>query len=157
MSVELKDDSIKVKAALNDATVKFLYEAAHVIESQVKQNTAVDTGQLKASWNFTVDESKGEAIIGNKIENAIWEEFGTGDYALEKGRNTPWYIPVDGYVGKKRPSYNGKVVIVYGKNGKAFYKTNGKKPRRMLHNAFETKRSAIVKEAERIIKSEMGK
>ena len=26
MSVELKDDSIKVKAALNDATVKFLYE-----------------------------------------------------------------------------------------------------------------------------------
>ena len=31
MSVELKDDSIKVKAALNDATVKFLYEAAQVI------------------------------------------------------------------------------------------------------------------------------
>ena len=106
---------------------------------------------------FAVDESKGEAAIGSTVENAIWEEFGTGDYALEKRRNTPWYVPVDGYVGKKRPSYNGKVVIVYGKNGKAFYKTNGKKPRRMLHNAFETKRSAIVKEAERIIKSEMGK
>ena len=41
MSVELKDDSIKVKAALNDATVKFLYEAAQVIQSQVKQNTMV--------------------------------------------------------------------------------------------------------------------
>ena len=110
MSVELKDDSIKVKAALNDATVKFLYEAAQVIQSQVKQNTTVDTGQLKASWNFTVDESKGEATIRSPVENAIWDEFGTGE-----------------------------------------------KPRRMLHNAFETKRSAIVKEAERIIKSEMGK
>ena len=157
MSVELKDDSIKVKAALNDAVIKLLYEAAEVIESQAKQNTAEDSTNTKNGWGFTVDESKGEAIIGNKTENSIWEEFGTGNYALEKGRNTPWYVPVDGYVGKKRPTYNGKVVIVYGKDGKAFYKTNGKKPRRMLHNAFETKRPAIVKEAERIIKSEMGK
>lgn len=158
MSVELKDNSIKVKAALNDAIINWLHQAAEVIESQAKQNTVVGaTTDTENEWGFAVDESKGEAIIGNKIENAIWEEFGTGDYALEKRRNTPWYVPVDGYVGKKRPSYNGKVVIVYGKNGKAFYKTNGKKPRRMLHNAFETKRSAIVKEAERIIKAEMGK
>lgn len=42
------------------------------------------------------------------------------------------------------------------KMGKHFIKLTVK-PRRMLHNAFETKRSAIVKEAERIIKSEMGK
>lgn len=136
MSVELKDDSIKVKAALNDATVKFLYEAAHVIESQVKQNTEVDTGQLKASWNFTVDESNGEATIGSPVENAIWEEFGTGEYALHgDGRKGGWV-----YVDEKGGHF-----------------TRGKKPRRMLYNAFETKRSAIVKEAERIIKSEMGK
>lgn len=156
MSVELKDNSIKVKAALNDAVIKLLYEAAEVIESQAIENTVVDSTDTKTSWGAVVNESKGEAIIGNKIENAIWEEFGTGNYALEKGRNTPWYVPVDGYVGKKRPTYNGKVVIVYGKDGKAFYKTNGKRPRRMLHNAFETKRPAIVKRAEQIIKSEMG-
>ena len=85
MSVELKDDSIKVKAALNDATVKFLYESAQVIQSQVKQNTAVDTGQLKASWNFTVDESKGEATIGSPVENAIEKEAG---YMLMKKEGT---------------------------------------------------------------------
>ena len=34
MSVELKDDSIKVKAALNDAIISWLYQAAEVIESQ---------------------------------------------------------------------------------------------------------------------------
>lgn len=156
MSVELKDNSIKVKAALNDAVIKLLYEAAEVIESQAIENTAEDSTNTKENWGAVVNESKGEAIIGNKIENAIWEEFGTGNYALEKGRNTPWYVQVDGYVGKKRPTYNGKVVIVYGKDGKAFYKTNGKRPRRMLHNAFETKRPAIVKRAEQIIKSEMG-
>lgn len=136
MSVELKDDSIKVKGALNDAVIKLLYEASHVIQSQVKQNTAVDTGQLKGSWDFTVDESKGEAVIGSPLENAIWEEFGTGEYALHgNGRKGGWV-----YVDEKGGHF-----------------TRGKKPRRMLHNAFETKRPAIVKRAERIIKSEMGK
>lgn len=156
MSIELKDDSIKVKAKLNDAVIKLLYEAAEVIKSQVKQNTAEDSTDTKTSWEAVVNESKGEAVIGSPLENAIWEEFGTGEYALEKVRNTPWYVPVDGYVGKKKPSYNGKVVIVYGKNGKAYYKTNGKKPRRALHNAFETKKTAVIKRAEQIIKSEMG-
>lgn len=104
MSVELKDNSIKVKAALNDAVIKLLYEAAEVIKSQAIQNTAEDSTNTKENWGAVVNESKGEAIIGNKIENAIWEEFGTGNYALEKGRNTPWYVQVDGYVGKKRPT-----------------------------------------------------
>lgn len=137
MSVELKDDSIKVKAALNDAIISWLYQAAEVIESQAKQNTVVGaTTDTENKWGFAVDESKGEAIIGNKIENAIWEEFGTGEYALHgDGRKGGWV-----YVDEKGGHF-----------------TRGKKPRRMLHNAFETKRSAIVKEAERIIKSEMGK
>lgn len=135
MSVELKDNSIKVKAALGDAAIKFLYEAAHVMQSQVKQNTAVDTGQLKSSWDFTVDESEKEAVIGSPLENAIWEEFGTGEYALHgDGRKGGWV-----YVDEKGGHF-----------------TRGKKPRRALHNAFETKKTAIVKEAERIIKSEMG-
>lgn len=137
MSVELKDDSIKVKAALNDAIISWLYQAAEVIESQAKQNTVVGaTTDTENKWGFAVDESKGEAIIGNKIENAIWEEFGTGEYALHgDGRKGGWV-----YVDEKGGHF-----------------TRGKKPRRMLYNAFETKRSAIVKEAERIIKSEMGK
>lgn len=137
MSVELKDDSIKVKAALNDAIISWLYQAAEVIESQAKQNTVVGaTTDTENKWGFAVDESKGEAIIGNKIENAIWEEFGTGEYALHgDGRKGGWV-----YVDEKGGHF-----------------TRGKKPRRALHNAFETKRSAIVKEAERIIKLEMGK
>lgn len=157
MGIELKDNSVKVKAALNNAIVKWLHEAGAVLKYQAMQNTAVDSSDTKGSWDCTVDKAKGEAKIGSPLENAVWEEFGTGDYAMKKGRGTPWYIPVESYTGKKKPSYNGKVVIVYGKNGKKFYKTNGKKPRRPLHNAFHVKRSAIIKKAEQIIKSEMGK
>lgn len=157
MCVEFKDNSGEVKAALNRAVKQLLYMASEMVESQVKQNAAVDSSDTKGSWDYTVDVAKGEAKIGSPLQNAVWEEFGTGDYALEKGRSTPWYVPVDGYTGKKKPSYNGKVVIVYGKNGRRFYKTNGKKPRRTLHNAFHVKKAAIIKRAEQIIKSEMEK
>ena len=157
MCVEFKDNSSEVKAALNRAVKQLLHEASATVKSQAMQNTAVDSSDTKGSWDYTVDAAKGEAKIGSPLQNAVWEEFGTGDYALEKGRSTPWYVPVDGYTGKKNPSYNGKVVIVYGKNGRRFYKTNGKKPRRTLHNAFHVKKAAIIKRAEQIIKSEMEK
>lgn len=38
-----------------------------------------------------MDESAQVATVGNPLQNAIWEEFGTGEYALEgDGRKTPW-------------------------------------------------------------------
>lgn len=134
-SIELIDLSEEVKGALNRAAAKWLYEAAAAIESQTKQNTAVDTGQLKGSWDHNVDESKGEAIVGSPLENAIWEEFGTGEYALNgDGRKGGWFYE--------------------DAEGKGHF-THGKKPRRALHKAFEAKKTAIIRRAEQIIKSEM--
>lgn len=150
------DNSLAVKEALGRLEEKFLTEAAALIEAQVKQNTAVDSSQTKQNWKHVVDTSKHEAIIGNPLENAVWEEFGTGDYAIKGGRKgAPWYVPVDGYSGKKKPTYNGKVIVVYGKNGRAYYKTNGKKPCRALHNAFESKKSAIIRRVKQLAKEEM--
>ena len=150
------DNSIAVKEAFEKYAEKFLTEAAMVIESQVKQNTAVDSSQTKQNWNHVVDIKNREAVVGNPLENAIWEEFGTGDYAIKDGRKgAPWYVPVEGYIGKKKPTYNGKVVVVYGKNGMAYYKTNGKRPRRALHKAFETKKSAIIRRAQQLAKEEL--
>ncbi len=150
------DNSFAVKEALKKYEEKFLTEAAKAIESQVKGNTAVDSSNTKQNWKCVVDISKHEAIVGNPLENAVWEEFGTGDYAVKGGRKgTPWYVPVDGYSGKKKPTYNGKVIVVYGKNGRSYYKTNGKKPRRALHKAFETKKSAIIRRARQLAKEEL--
>lgn len=135
--IEFTDNSIKVKAAMSDAMTAWLNEAALAIESQVKQNTAVDTGQTKGSWDHSVDESKGEAVVGSPLENAIWEEFGTGEYALNgNGRKGGWFYEDD--------------------KGNGHF-THGKKPRRALHRAFESKKTAVIRRAEQIMKSEMEK
>ena len=135
MSIELIVNSIAVKKALDNAAIAWLHDASHSIESQTKQNTAVDTGQLKGSWQSIVDEQEGIATIGSPLENAIWEEFGTGEYALNgDGRKGGWF-----YEDEKG-------------NGHFTY---GKKPRRALFKAFETKKTAVIKRAEEIFKSEV--
>lgn len=94
MSVEFEDYSIRVKTALNDGAIKGLYEAGNEIKSQVQRLTRVDTGHLKDNWKLHVDDSAYEATIGNPLQNAIWEEYGTGEYAAA-GDGTP------GFHGKK--------------------------------------------------------
>ena len=156
MSVKFEDFRVKCKNAMGDAAIAFLYEAGGELSSQTARNTAVDKSQLKGSWDYVVDEGELQATVGSPLQNAIWEEFGTGEYALKKnGRKTPWYVPVEGYTGKKKPTYNGKVVIVYGKNGTAFYKTNGKKPKRTLFNAFETSKEKLKRRAEEHFKNNL--
>ena len=132
MSVEFKDNSLKVKAALNEKTIAWLHEAAGEIESQTKRNTRVDTGQLKNSWANTVDESNGTATVGSPLENAVWEEFGTGQYALHgDGRKTAWT-----YKDRK-----GK-----------WHRTSGKRPSRALNNAFASSKGKLKARLEQILK-----
>lgn len=134
--ITFRDNSVLVKTALRKALGTWLEESAYVIESQAKQNTAVDTGQTKNAWSHTVSTSKGEAFVGNSLENAVWEEYGTGEYALYgNGRKGGWF-----YVDKEG---NGHF-------------THGKRPRRMLHNAFHTKKAAVIRRAEEIIKGELN-
>ena len=132
MPVEFKDNSLKVKAALNEKTIAWLHEAAGEIESQTKRNTRVDTGQLKNSWANTDDESNGTATVGSPLENAVWEEFGTGEYALHgDGRKTAWT-----YKDRK-----GK-----------WHRTSGKRPSRALNNAFASSKGKLKSRLEKMLK-----
>ncbi len=137
MSVQFEDYSVQVMAALDDAAIAYLYEAGGELEAQVKRNTRVGrTGQTKGSWQYVVDESKGECVVGNPLENAIWEEFGTGEFALHgDGRKGGWTY---------RDDYDGK-----------FYKTFGKKPNRALQSAFNTLKNALIRRAEQVLKGRM--
>lgn len=118
MAVEFTDNSIKVKETIQDNIVSFLHEIGGEFVSQTARNSRVKTGQTKDSWDYTVDESAFIVTVGSPLENAIWEEFGTGEYALNgDGRKGGWYY-----------------VDVLG-NG---HFTHGKKPNRALWNAFET-------------------
>ena len=152
---KFEDNSIKVTEALEKAGKQWLEDATRILLNQTVQNSRVDTGQTKSSWKRVVEGDRG--IVCSTSENALWEEFGTGHYAVNKdGRQTPWYVPVDGYTGHKKPTFNGKVVIVYGKGGKAFYKTNGKKPNRPLENAKNSTEKKIQKRLEQLVKENLS-
>ena len=125
MSVQFTDNSAAVKAALDDAVIAYLYEAGGELEAQVKRNSRVGTGQLKNSWAYKVDESKGECVIGSPLENAIWEEFGTGEYALHgDGRKGGWYYQDD----------KGK-----------WHHTYGKAPHRAFQRAFTSLKNVLIR------------
>ena len=129
----MRDDVIVYKSNLKQVTSKIeleiynaLEEVGGAVEAQVKQNQRVDTGQTKGSWRHYVSAREHAVYIGSNYDNAIWEEFGTGVYALNgNGRKTPWvYTPDD---------------------GRTFYRTKGKKPLRPLYKAMTLLRPKINK------------
>lgn len=133
MSVEFKDYSKLVIDKINQTGVTFLEEATGELEAQTKRNTKVDTGKTKGSWEHGVDEGKMEGYVGSRYINALWEELGTGVYALngDGRKDVPWvYKSVDG----------------------KFYRTKGKKPRRALFNAYRVLKNSIIREAQRRFK-----
>lgn len=130
ITVEFKDYSIEVKAKLNDAAIAYLHEAAGEIVSQTQRNTRVDTGQLKSSWDYVVDENKLRATIGSPLQNAIWEEFGTGEYAIKgNGRKSKW-----------------RYKDAHGN----WHTTTGKKPSKAFSKAFNSLRKTLIAMAKRI-------
>ena len=136
MSVRFTDNSAKIKAALDDAVIAYLYEAGGELESQVKRNTRVGSGQLKNSWTYNVDESKGVTTIGSPLENAIWDEFGTGEFALHgDGRKGGWY-----YQDEKTGEW---------------HHTYGKTPHRAFQRAFNSLKTALIRRAGEVLKTRL--
>lgn len=134
-NVRFEDNSIHVIAELDAAVIAYLYEAAESMTNQVAENTPVGSGQLAGAWTNKVDEGSSVATVGNPLENAIWTEFGTGEYALEgNGRKGGWSYQDD----------EGK-----------WHFTMGKRPVRMLHNAFNTLKPALIRRAEQVLNARM--
>lgn len=123
--LQFEDNSIKVKDAIEKACLAWLEEAAAELESQTARNqTRVDTGATKGGWTHRVDKAAMTATVGNPLENAIWEEFGTGEYALNGGRKGGW---------------------TYQDAKGDWHRTKGKKPLRPLHKAYTQNKSKIQK------------
>ena len=160
--VEFTDNSVKVKAELNKALVAFLREASAEIKTQAERNTPVgESSQLRRSWDTVVDESKLQAIIGNTLEYSIYQELGTGEYALEgKGRKGYWVYVKDGNTGgltRSTKSYTlaeaRRVVAILREKGLEAYYTKGTRPKRMLYKAFVMWKPKIEARARQIFKS----
>ena len=161
--VEFKDFSVQCKDVLEDTALQFLEEAASELQSQAQRNSAFSK-DLHGSWKHVVNESKMEATIGNPMELAIWMEQGTGEYALEgKGRKGYWvYVKGNSSVKEANPGKSRtleearRAVAILREQGLDAHYTKGQKPRRMLHNAFESKKGAIIRRAEQVFKGRLN-
>lgn len=132
MAVEFHDYTIKVKDAIDDGINVVLEECAGELESQVKRNSRVDTGKTKNSFRHKVDDEAHIAYIGSSDENAIWEEFGTGEHALHgDGRKGGW---------------------AYRDAKGDWHFTFGKKPSRAFWNAYTSMKNKIIKRIQEFMK-----
>ena len=135
-NIKFYDYSDEVKGLIADLAESTLEEVAGELESQVKRNTVVDTGQTKNSWMHKVTGSMmaGEfrAQVGSTVENSIWEEFGTGEYALHgNGRKGGWFYEDEYGIG---------------------HFTHGKKPRRPFWNAYTALKNKLIKHMQNVFK-----
>ena len=134
-NVKFDDFSMQVKGAIEDAVMQYLHEASGELVSQTANSSPVDTGELKNSWNYNIDEGEHESRVGSPIENAIWNEYGTGEYALEgDGRK-------DGWKSKDDPG--------------DWHFTKGKAPQRTFKKAYDGLKPKLIKRAETILKGKL--
>lgn len=155
MPLEFEDNRLKVKEALFDAGEAFVHEACGELQTRIRRNSRVDTKQTTGSYEYNVESSSNgvTGMIGSNLENAIWEEFGTGEYALHgDGRKGGWYIPEEKLTAKAKSKMQRRV----GKNGKVFYFTKGKTPNRPMHNAFTALKNKLIKRYADILRSKIG-
>lgn len=151
MSTQFNDYSINVKAALNDITKRWLYEASAEVASHAKRNCQMQhTGEregneLKQSYRNVVDEEKGEAFVGSPRESVYWEEFGTGSHAAKGDGRKGWWVYI------KNGESSSKTSATYNTREEAeeaaeflrkvkhldAYATNGREPNYTLEKAFK--------------------
>ena len=132
--VKFEDNTMKVIDKTENIVESTLLECAAEIVSQTAKNTRVKTGKTKNAWAAEVDETKEgwEATIGNPEENAIWEEFGTGEYALKgNGRKGGWFYEDE--------------------EGNGHF-THGKTPSRAFWNAYNSLKKVIQNRIEEMLK-----
>lgn len=150
-NVEFYNYSVEVKNTLKEKAIAFLYEIGGEIRSQAQRNSRRKTSQTAGSYQYQVDESALAVHIGSDYWNAIYEEFGTGEHAINGDGRKGYWVFVDNGGSPSAPkggkTYTKaeakKVVAFMRKKGLNAYYTNGKSANRPLFKAFETTKPRI--------------
>lgn len=161
MPVKFEDFSMEVIAELNDTTIAWLYETAEEIKSQAQRNTSQEgwtsseRSQLRGSYTAQVDEGEGKAQVGSPLEQAYWEEWGTGEHAAHKDGRKDWWIYIPGQNGggggesnhyKTREEAEQMAAYIKAKYNKIAVVTNGREPHYTLENGFTKVAPAAVED-----------
>ena len=135
-TVELKDYTDKIFSSFDKKVNAFLLEVKDSVSSQAFLNSPVDTAGLSRSFimDSFIDKNEKTAYIGSNLKYSIYQEFGTGEYALEgNGRKGGW-------------------IYKSNKDGK-FYKTYEVKPQRVLYRALLAKKPLIANQAKKVLET----
>ena len=98
-----------------------LGKACAVVEASAKQKAPKDTGALARSITSKIEDTEG--IIFTPLEYAPYVEYGTGLFAEEGGRSTPW---------------------VYKDDKGEWHRPSGQKPHPFMRPALEENREKII-------------
>ena len=147
-----EDFTGEVSEEIKNIILNWLEEASSEIESQTitRTGTGAYHRNIAENWTHIVDRSKCEAIIGNPLENALWVEYGTGEYALNGDGRKGYWVFVKGSDGKSSRSTKQytlqeakqTVAFMRSKGLDAMY-TKGTPPKRPLHLEFKTNEEPI--------------
>lgn len=156
-NIKFTDNSIEVTEQINKGLRKSLREVAAEIVRQAKINSRVSTGETRRKYSYRTQETVNGFVahIGSNYKNAIWEEFGTGEYALNgNGRPGYWVYVKSGSDDKdKKDKPVGKiytlkeakqVMAILRSKGLDAYYTKGKKPTRALFRAFNEHKEKYI-------------
>ena len=167
--VKLIDYSREIKAALKEAGIAWLHTWSSEIKSQAQRNCKMDGNvgiQLRGSYRNEVNENAEEAIIGSELEAAYWEEFGTGEHAVDRSKSRKgWWVYTPGESGP--PGYKSGEYVdeqeagavaahITRKYGKAAVVTNGRDPQHTLENAFKKTKPKMEADLADIMKEKLG-
>lgn len=129
--VEFKDNTVRVLGQVEDSIFAFLEESGAEIESQAIDNTPPNLDAMRAQWRHEVRMDQKDVLIGNSAEYAIWQEMGTGEYAVngDGRKDIPWR---------------------YKDSAGEWHVTTGIRPKQMLTNAWNAKIKLISARAKQI-------
>ena len=160
MSVKFQDFSVNVKAALDETTIAWLHTWANEIASHAARNCQMaregeSSGtQLKGSYRGSVNEGKGEARIGSPLEQAYWEEWGTGEHAAHGDGRKGWWVFVKGQASQGGgTTYQSReeaeaVAASMRADGLDAYATDGREPNYTLERAFDANKQKAIADLE---------
>ena len=157
-NVVFEDYSVEVKNALREKAIAFLYEIGGELVSKTQRNSRRNTGQTAGSYEYRVDESQQAVHIGSDYENAIWEEFGTGEHAINGDGRKGWWVYVEGSSSKSSssgksyssPEQAKRAVAILRDKGLDAHMTRGKKANRPLFKAYQSSKASIINRARQI-------
>ena len=86
--IEVTSRRLEVEEAKNEIIAKALEDIGGMMERYAKLLCPVDTSRLRNSISHQVEGNT--VAVGTNVEYAPYLEFGTGQFAENGGRPTPW-------------------------------------------------------------------